>query len=90
MWDNDNINFTLQEAKALRTVAKTVQTWLSDIKYAEEAWYEQTQKIGEPLKFQLQPLADPYTFDIELPLMHKLSKKIELATNLNVTKRLVS
>lgn len=70
-----------------QTVAKTVQTWVKDIAYTEEETMQQINSENEPLMYEALPLTDPYNFTIQHDTMVKVSKRIELVTHFNVTKR---
>ena len=69
------------------TVAKTVQTWFNDIEYTEKPMIVKTSEDDEPLMFEVLPVKNPYNFTIEHAIMLRISKRIELATQFNVTKR---
>ena len=68
-----------------KTVAKTNQVWLFDIAFHEEDTYDQVSL--EPLDYVMRELKDPYSYSVQHEIMLKLSRKLELATNLNVTER---
>ena len=68
-----------------KTVSKTNQVWLKDIKYNETERYDLVST--DPMDFVLRELKDPYSYSVEIEIMLKLSRKLELATNLNVTER---
>ena len=68
-----------------KTVAKTNQVWLKDIRYNETERYDLVSM--DPIDFVLRELKDPYSYSVEIEIMLKLSRKLELATNLNVTER---
>jgi hypothetical protein len=69
------------------TVTKAVTTWFNDIEYNEPQTYIKTSSQGEPLAYEHPPLTDPYSFKVEHETMHRISRKVELATNFNVTTR---
>ena len=69
------------------TVAKAVTTWFNDIEYKEIQTYKKISAEGEPLAYEHPPLNDPYNYIIEHEIMRGVSRKIELATNFNVTTR---
>jgi hypothetical protein len=69
-------------SKKVRIVAKTVQCWIEDIKH------NGTVKILDDDTF-VSP-EDPYSFYIVHPIMHRLSKKIEMATKLRLQSQLAS
>ena len=69
------------------TVGKAVTTWFDDITYNEAERYRRISRENEPPMYQPDPLQDPYSYTLRHPKMLKMSKKIELATNFNVTTR---
>ena len=70
------------------TVGKAVTSWFNDIEYNEQQEYVKISPEGwKPLVYEYPPLADPYSYKIRFDIMHGISKKIELATNYNVTTR---
>ena len=69
------------------TVGKAVTTWLDDITYDEAERYRRISRENEPPMYHPDPLQDPYSYSLRHPIMHRISKKIELATNFNVTTR---
>ena len=71
----------------LRSVAKTVQTWFNDIQYKEVKELLMYDLKDEVIDFQFLPGDDPYNFTINHIVMLGVSKRIELATHLNVTDR---
>ena len=74
-------------SKRFVAVAKTVQTWFNDVDYKEVAHYEKISGKGEPLDYRLKPLKDAYSYSVTHAIMHSVSRKIEAATNFNVTTR---
>ena len=79
--------FSYQKKKASRTVAKAIQTWYTDITYTERARYIRIQEVNKPLEFEMLPINEMHSFTIEHPVIFKLSRKLELATNMNLTRR---
>ena len=69
------------------SVAKAVTTWLQGIKYNETQQYIIVRSKGERIVVEHPPLKDPYSYIIEHKILYDVSKKIELATNFNVTSR---
>ena len=69
------------------TVAKSVTTWINDIKYNEEQQYVMERREGKPLEIELPPLNDMYGYSIKHQIMLDISKRIELFTSMNVTAR---
>ena len=69
------------------TVGKAVTTWFDDITYNEAERYRRISRENESPMYQPDPLQDPYSYTLRHPKMLKISKKIELATNFNVTTR---
>ena len=70
------------------TVGKAVTTWFNDIEFNEEQQYIKVSPEGSsPNVYEHPPLKDPYSYRIEFEVMHGISKRIELATALNVTDR---
>ena len=84
---SNSLNKTRENKYKVEVVAKAVTSWFHDIQYNEEQIYTKTSFEGKPLKFEIPPLKDPYSFSIKLKTMYKISKKIELMTSLNVTTR---
>lgn len=74
----------LEAEKRRRIVHKTVQCWIDDVIFTEEA---KLKKDKEGM-FRIQPYSgDQYAYTIFNQTLHKLSKKIEMATNMLVTQR---
>ena len=69
------------------TVGKAVTAWLDDITYDEEQRYQRISSENESPIYQPDPLHDPYRYTLRHSIMLGISKKIELATNFNVTTR---
>ena len=70
------------------TVGKAVTTWFNDIEYNEEQKYVKISPEGRtPLVYEHPPLKDPYSYKIHFDVMRGISRKIEFATNFNVTTR---
>lgn len=66
------------------TVHKSVQTWFADILYDEK---EMIKVSSEDPPYKSLPLKDRYNFTIQHITMNKISKRIEIATQLNLTTR---
>ena len=75
------------DGKDGHAVSKTVQMWFDDIRYTTEQEYLEISAPGEPLMFEPLPLINPYNFTIEHSIMLSVSKRIELVTQFNITKR---
>ena len=58
---------------------------MNDISYDEEEQYVRHNKEGKQLEYKVLPLRNPYTFTIKNAMLFMVSKRIELATQLNVT-----
>ena len=70
------------------TVAKAVTVWLNDIEYPNRETWTQISKDGQPLEYEITPASkDPYAYVVYHKLLNGISKRIELATSLNVTVR---
>ena len=70
------------------TVAKAVTVWLNDIEYPNRETWTQISKDGQPLEYEITPASkDPYFYIVYNKSLHDISKRIELATYLNVTVR---
>ena len=65
----------------LRIVAKTVQTWIPDIKFHTHKRYDD---VDDYIRYHIETNT---TFDIVHPILYKLSKRLEMASRLNITKR---
>eukprot|EP00094_Tigriopus_californicus_P006961 TCALIF_06702-PA protein Name:"Similar to P4HA2 Prolyl 4-hydroxylase subunit alpha-2 (Gallus gallus)" AED:0.31 eAED:0.31 QI:0/0/0/1/0/0/2/0/1029 len=74
----------LPEEQKRKIVHKTVQCWIDDVIYNEEA----NLKKNKDGIFEVQPyLGDQYAHVIFNQTLHKLSKKIQMATNMIITQR---
>ena len=71
--------------KKAKTVSKTNQVWLQDIVFKEKAVHDLVTR--DPLDYVLRELMDPYSYSVQHEVLLKLSRKLELATQLNVTER---
>ena len=60
---------------------------MSDILYDEEEEYVRLDRESKILEYEVLPLRNPYTFTIKNAMLFMVSKRIELATQLNVTTR---
>ena len=78
---------TAKTAKKSNTYEKSVVAWHSDIEYSETQVFFKISKEDEPLMYDSLPLNDPYRFTVTDRIMFLISKRIEMATNFNVTKR---
>ena len=75
-------------SQASKIIEKAVTVWFDDIQYTNhEVWHRIGNK-NYPPEYTIEPVAkDPYDYRIQhFPLL-KISRKIEFATNLNVTER---
>ena len=73
--------------KSQNTLIKTVQAWFHDIIYDET---EILTKTGSPEIdhiYDALPMSRPYSFTVESKVMLKISRRIEIATKLNMTTR---
>ena len=68
------------------SVGIPVQTGLKDTVYNEETLYSQTSGNGEALILEALLLSKPYDFVTERDIILGVSKGIESATHLNITK----
>ena len=66
---------------------KAAITTLLDIAYSEEQIFYQISNENEPLVYGFKPLVDPYKFSKTNNILFQISKRVELATHLNVTQR---
>ena len=79
-----------QSKRDVKTVYKSVQKWLDDIAFVENATYViDEEKVGFQ-KYQLLPMDDMFGFDVADEILYKLSRKIEMATRTNVARRFAS
>ena len=70
------------------TVGKAVTLWLNDIDYINKEEWTQISREGQPLEYKVTPaVKDPYVYTVHHKLLNDISKRIELATYLNVTAR---
>ena len=83
-------NFEKNKDSIKSNYEKSVIATLEDIEYSEEEVYNKISKDREPLKYDILPPDDPYRFTVRDKIMFKISKRVEIATNLNVTKRYAS
>lgn len=78
----------LNEGRRSKTVAKTNQVWIESLKFKEKETYT---KISEnPLDFVLNELKDPYSYSVAHPVVHKVTKRLELALGLRISPRFAS
>ena len=68
-------------------VHKAVTTWLNDIEYHEKQIYHQLDHENGYTLYKNIGLEKPLGYEIEHAIMLDVSRRIELATNLNVTTR---
>ena len=74
-------------SKKAITVEKAVQTWFNDVTYNEK---EELVKITNPLTdriYESLPMKNPYGYKVENNVLIAVSRRIEYATNLNITTR---
>ena len=69
------------------SVTKAITTWFNDIEYDEEEKHVIINPGFKPLKIFHPPLVDPYSYSVKSEVMIIISKRIEIATGLNVTSR---
>ena len=69
------------------TVSKAVTTWIDDITYNETQKYVKISSGEELLAYEHPPLIDPYIYTVKHDILYAISRRIELATNFNVTTR---
>ena len=70
------------------TVRKAVTLWLNEIAYINYANWAQISRDGQPLEYEVTPSGkDPYCHNVNHKRLNDISKRIELATYLNVTAR---
>ena len=62
-----------------------MQVWLRDILFHEDEVFERVS--NDPVDYKMRDLTDPHSYSIQHQVMFGMSKKLELATNLNVTDR---
>ena len=74
-------------AKRGVSVGKAITAWFNDIVYNESEVYRKISEEGEPLRYEISPLKDPYGYRIIHKTMHEVSRRMEMATNFNVTSR---
>jgi len=79
------------DKKQRRSVHKTVQTWIDDIRYIEKPQYRRASSLKEPIRYEFSPPSgDVNAYTIEQETMYQISKRVELATHFNVTARYAS
>ena len=76
-----------RDEKTVVTVVKTVQTWFDDITYNEKVKYRKINAADKVLMYRTEPLSDPYGYTVSNPVMVKISRRIEMVTQFNVTQR---
>ena len=69
------------------TVHKTVQYWLEDVIYKENATFQYIEGEEGFKMYQLMPMKDLNSYVVKDMILLKLSKKIELATQTNILTR---
>ena len=69
---------------------QSVLAQFKDIEYSEEEVFDKISADHETPKWNIMPLNDPYRFTVSDTILFRVSKRIEMATNLNVTKRYAS
>ena len=88
---NDTLQMTKADLRYGRkkgyVVGKAVTAWFNDIKYVEEEVYTQEKSNEKVISYHVNPLSNPYGYEIENYRMLSVSKRIEMATNLNVSSR---
>ena len=82
--DKDYIDGLSKKVNAIK-LATTIN--IKDIIYTETDKYYKTNLKENYVEYNTFPLKDPYNFNITHHTMLKVSRRIELATNLNVTTR---
>ena len=73
--------------KSKNTAIKTVQAWFHDIRYDETEVLTEINSPGTNQIYEPLPMARPYSFTVESKVMLKISRRIEIATKLNITTR---
>merc|ERR1719362_1526261 len=68
-------------------VKKSIQTWFSDIIYDEDEDIVKLNNDTTNLIYKVLPIKRPHSFSISNRIMLCVSKRIELATQLNITSR---
>ena len=86
---SDNPQLRGQVSK--RTTHKAVTTWFNCVKYKEVQRYELSKldmtSMNKAISVEAKDLRDPYSFEVEHATMLSISRRIEIATQLNVTTR---
>ncbi len=79
-----------RHGKRRKVIHKTVQYWFSDIEYNEEATFEKGPDDGGFDAYKLNPIQDQYGHTILDPVLRKMTRKLELATNTDLSSRFSS
>lgn len=71
-----------------KSVGKSNQVWIESLVFKENATY--TTITENPLEFTLNDLKEPYSYRVVHPLIHKITKRLELASGLRISPRFAS
>ena len=77
----------VKEEQNVESVSKTVQHWLDEVIFKENATYEYFEEEEGYKIYQLMPLKDINSYTVTDQILLKLSKRIEMATKTNVLSR---
>ena len=77
----------VKEEQNVQSVSKTVQHWLDEISFKENATYEYFEEETGYKIYQLMPMKDVNSYTVKDQILLKMSKRIEMATKTNVLSR---
>ena len=77
----------VKEEQNVQSVSKTVQHWLDDVVFKENATYEYFEEETGYQIYQLMPLKNVNSYTVKDQILLKMSKRIEMATKTNVLSR---
>jgi hypothetical protein len=78
---------TVKEEQNVQSVSKTVQHWLDEISFKENATYGYFEEEAGYKIYQLMPLKNINSYTVNDRILLRMSKRIEMATQTNVLSR---
>ena len=77
----------VKEEQNVQSVSKTVQHWLDEISFKENATYEYFEEETGYKIYKLMSMKDVNSYTVKDQILLKMSKRIEMATQTNVLSR---
>ena len=77
----------VKEEQNVQSVSKTVQHWLDEISFKENATYEYFEEETGYKIYKLMSMKDVNSYTVNDQILLKMSKRIEMATKTNVLSR---